>query len=155
MTKVIKAKVYYRRKAGRTTYREKNFDGYPACWANITPLEVLHTNERDVQEFKDAKGTYQIWLLKVTDADYDICLYDPQCSMISEANAEAIAADIDPDSDEPEEITNEAVVKRLTIKAMQGKTLTKKEEDALDPDMPNKGIGKKKSFLNRNDPTWA
>ena len=155
MTKIVKAKVYYRRTKGRTTYREKNFDGYPACWKDIAPLEVLHTNKRDVQEFKDAKGTYQIWLLKLSDEDYDTCLYDPQCSTISEADAILIAADIDPDSDEPEEITNEAVIKRLTIKAMQGKTLTKAEEDALDPDHPGKGIGRKKSFLKRNDPTWA
>lgn len=154
MTKVIKAKVYYHRKAGRTTYREKNFDGYPACWENISPIEAIWPNEFEVQEFEDTEGTYQIWLLKLTDADYNTCMYDPQCSILSEADAEAIAADLDPDSDEPEEITNEAVVKRLTIKAMQGKTFTKAEEDMLDPNKPAKGIGKKKAFLKRHDITW-
>lgn len=152
--KIVKAKVYYRRTAGRTCYRDKNFDGYPKCWEQISPIEAIWPNEIGKQEFKDAKGTYQIWLLKLTDEDYDICMYDPQCSMISKTDAEAIAADNDPDYDEPEEITNEATVKRLTIKAFQGKTLTKAEEDALNPDKPNKGIGRKKAFLKKHAITW-
>ena len=152
--KIVKAKVYYRRTAGKTTYREKNFDGYPKCWEHISPIGALWSNEFGVQEFKDATGTYQIWLLKVTDEDYDICMYDPQISMLSEADAEPIAADLDPDYDEPEEITNDAVVKRLTIKAMQGKPITKDEENMLDPDHPSKGIGRKKSFLKRHVISW-
>ena len=152
--KIVKAKVYYRRTSGKTTYREKNFDGYPKCWEHISPIGTLWSNEFGVQEFKDDNGTYQIWLLKTTDGDYDTCIHDLQCSPISEADAEAIAAYIDPDYDEPEEITNDAVVKRLTIKAMQGKPLTKDEENALDPDHPSKGISRKKSFLKNHDITW-
>ena len=152
--KIVKAKVYYRRMGGKTTYREKRFDGYPKCWEQISPVKALWSNEYGVQEFKDAAGTYQIWLLKVTDEDYDICVQDPQCSPLSETDAETIAADIDPDYDEPEEITSDAVVRRLTIKAMQGKPLSKDEENMLDPEHPSKGIGRKKSFLKRHDITW-
>ena len=152
--KIVKTKVYYRRMGGKTTYREKNFDGYPKCWEQISPIQALWSNEFGVQEFKDDKGTYQIWLLKVTDEDYDTCIHDLQCSPISETDAEAIVADLDPNYDEPEEITNDAVVKRLIIKAMRGKPLTKDEENALDPDHPNKGIGRKKSFLKHHVIRW-
>jgi hypothetical protein len=156
MTKVLQAKIYYKRKEGVTTYRDKTlFDGYPDCWQFINPIAAVWPNEFEKQEFTSEKGPYQIWLLKLTDADYDIALADPQCSPLSEAEATAIAADLDPDFEELEEITNEAVVKRLTIKAMQGKSLSEAEEGALDPHNDElKGINKKKSFLNKHALSW-
>lgn len=151
--KIIKAKVYYKRTAGRTTYRDSEFEGYPACWERITSIEAIWTNEIGVQEFSDVDGTYQIWLLKLSDVDYDIAIDDPQFYAISEAEAETISTDIDRNA-AGEEITDEAILWRLLIKSSRGKPLSVDEEHALDPDNPAKGINRKKTFMNKHAITW-
>lgn len=152
--KIARMKVYYKRIAGVTVYRDQNFDGYPACWDQISPVGVIYPTEFGVREDTDADGTYQTWLVKMMDSDYDISMFDPRFSAISRGDAQDIAEDLDPDIGEEELVTNEATVARLTIKAMRGQAFTKEDDDALEPTAQAPGIGKKKSFINKHDITW-
>lgn len=151
--KIIKAKVYYKRTSGRTTYREDGFEGYPACWNNISPIDSLCTSICGVQESSDIDGTYQTWLLTLTDEDYKTAVVDPHCSTITQVNAEAIVAEIDPNYG-MEEVTDETVLWKLLIKSARGKPISIDDEDALDPDKPAKGINRKKNFMNKHAITW-
>lgn len=151
--KIIQAKVYYKQTAGGTTYREDGFDGYPTCWKDISPIDTLCTSIRGVQEFSDIDGTYQVWLLTLTDDDYVIAHADPQCAAITQVDVESIVMEIDPNYG-MEEVTDEAVMWKLLIKSTRGKPISTDEEDALDPDNPAKGINKKKHFLNKHAITW-
>jgi len=53
--------------------------------------------------------------------------------------------------DRVEHITDEARVRRLTIKASLGQKFTTEEEDALDPSDSTPGINRRKIFIDRVD----
>ena len=70
----------------------------------------------------------------------------PGVVKITEIEANAIS---EANEKREEEVTNEAVIKRLTIKAQLGQVFTADELKAIDPNDPEPGIGKRQILADR------
>ena len=101
-----------------------------------------------------------VWNTEPDNIDYVICALDEienestltkflELKEVEELTKEQARAFINQHIPIVETVTNDAVAKRLTIKASLGQEFTAKELKALDPEDPEPGFGKSENLANK------
>jgi len=139
MSKIIKAKIYYTKTEGGTSYS----GGYPIGLTDTKTQWLVESDE--TEKGQDEKGTYVTKLAVVYDNTLvDKAIATGQCWEINEIEADEFGKKFS--SPQVEQITDQEKVIKICAKAIKGEVLTQKEKNAIDPDNEEIGINKTKPF---------
>lgn len=126
-------KMTIRRGANGNNIHPSGHDGYKIDGLGIG----MHYSELDWDE---NNCRYAVTILPVSEADEYIAASNGDVVAISEHDAEVWFAEHK--ASEPEEILNNGILQSIVLKKQLGITLSKADEDALDPNNPKLGINK-------------
>ena len=131
--KLIKAKVYFTKLPDKTVYS----GGYPSTWDSTRiPYICYGEKNNDGRDFQ--------WLIVIVPDDlYDVMIEDEQCEAVTKDDARTFVNEYRPQT---EKITSEFKLMKILAKNARGEELEQVELDALNPDHPEPGLGKTKSF---------
>lgn len=139
MSKIIKAKVYYKKLEGRTTYS----GGYPI---GLTDSKTRWLSEGDITEKgEDEKGTY-VNKIAIVDDDTlaNIAIETGQCYEITEEEADIFGKKFS--KTDKEYIDNEKEVIKICAKIIANEELTQQEKNAIDSNSDESGVLKPIAF---------
>lgn len=133
--KIIKAKIYYTKDKKGTHYS----GGYPKTW-EAEKIPFILYGDTDV----DTNGKNIQWVFTIVPEDiYDKMIQDEQCQFCSKEESLAMG---DKYYSTREKITDNEKILKILAKTAREEILTEDEKNALNPDHPESGVNKSKSF---------
>ena len=145
MPKLIKVKIYYKEEGNSIIHKDKDFDGYPGGWEPKKFHEIAYGNNAEDMG-RDGEGKFKYIVAICKDDTYAQNMLSSHPDRIEFIETQEAKNWGDKYFGGKEFISDHTEVIRILSKVNKGEGLNPSDLDAINPDKPQVGIGRKMKF---------